>query len=118
MSPLQDEVGLVLLLASAVLFGVVTLGAASLMRARRAMPCSVRRPDRTDGQGLIAGLSDNRPPATLSPAGDATRQSRQSQAATIVSRAAATAPTDAHMSLRVGFDALRWLLRRLLRLHS
>ena len=104
---LLDEPGLVLLLCSAVLFGVITLGAASL--ARHATPPSVPRTGRTDGHGLVAGLSD-RLPARSARAGEA--QGYQS----IVSRTAATAPTDAHMSLRAGFEALRLLLRRLLRL--
>jgi hypothetical protein len=116
MSLLQDEAGLVLLLASAVLFGVVRLGAASLVRARHALHRTVGRTDRMDGHSLIAGLPEG-PPATLSSAGHRARQIRQSQMATIVSRAAATAPTDAHMSLRVGFEVLRLLMRRLLRLY-
>jgi hypothetical protein len=112
MSLLQDQAGLILLLCSAVLFGVVALGAASLARARRS-----RFTPRTNGHGLVAGLADT-PPARLSRDAHAAWQGRRSRAAEIVSRAAATAPTDAHMSLRVGFDALRSLLRRLFRLDS
>jgi hypothetical protein len=114
---LQEEAGLALLLASAVLFGLVTLGAVSFARARRAIPPSVRPTGRTDGYGLVAGLA-NGPPARSSRTGDDARQGRQSEAARIVSRAAVTAPTDAHMYLRVGFEALRLVLRRLLHLHS
>ena len=85
---MSHEAGLILLLSSAVLFGVVTMGAASLARARR--------------------------PAREA---NAERQGYRFEAAMIVSHAAKTAPTDAHMSLRVGFEVVRLLLRRLLRLH-
>ena len=85
MSLLQDEAGLILLLCSAVLFGVVALGAASLARARRS-----RFTGRKNGHGLVAGLADM-PPAGSSRDADAARQGRRSMAAEIVSRAAATA---------------------------
>jgi hypothetical protein len=81
MSLLHDEGGLIVLLCSAVLFGVVVLGAVSLWRST---PASGRGPD--------------------------------SDTARMISRVAASAPTDAHMTLSVAGRALRRLIHRLLRL--
>jgi hypothetical protein len=86
MSLLQDEAGLIALLVGAVLMGIAVIVAASLLHSRQE-PTSSR--------------------------GDGPQVDPVSDGPGIVSRVAATAPTDAHMSLGVVVEALRRRLRRL-----
>jgi hypothetical protein len=90
MSLLQDEAGLIALLLGAVLMGIAVIVAASLLHSRQ---------EPTPSRG-----------------GDVRQVDPVSDAPDIVSHVAATAPTDAHMSLGVVVEALRRRLRRLARL--
>ena len=95
MSLLQDEAGLIALLLGAVLLGIVVIVAASVLRGRQAMPPAHRVDARLD-----APLNARRVDPMLDAPG-------------IVAHVAATAPTDAHMSLGVIVEAVRRRLRRL-----